>query len=269
MKRVLAIVLLAALSACANVDVLLGVRSQKTYTGTGTNLVASWGSAFTPLSISNCVSWWDAADATTLTVSGTNVSAWADKSPTGNTATMATEAYQPKVACSYQGGCNALYFDGVDDLFNHSFTIGNVPWTVFFVARTLRTTSDPTGYNSLLYFGPPVSLQNNTGYRYWMAYQGLNLDSNVYPTNLVVGAVVTRNYNDVDVVTDGVNVYHNDGAYWYNGGSGAHTIGAYNGGEHCKMVLGEIIIYSRALTESERKQVEAYLGTKWAISVTP
>ena len=249
-------------------DIVLGRWDAITWQQSGVTYIASWGGVFTPLSISNCVSWWDANDLSTLTLSGTNVSSWSDKSPTQNTATMATEDNQPKLISACQNGCSALYFDGVNDYFNHSYTIGNVPWTAFFVARTLRTESDPTGYNTLIYFGPPVVLSENSANRYWGAYQYANLVSYVWPTNMVVGCVVNRKYNDVDVVTEGNLLNYTIGSGWYNGGIYAHTIGAYNGGEHCKMMLCELLIYSRALTVDERQEVESYLGAKWGITIT-
>ena len=48
---------------------------------------------------------------------------------------------------------------------------------------------------------------------------------------------------------------------------GGWWVGGVSGGESLSGGIGEIIIFSRALNEEERKAVESYLAKKWAIKV--
>ena len=48
-----------------------------------------------PTQIPGCALWLDAADASTVTLSGANVTAWKDKSGNGYDAIQPTTAYQP------------------------------------------------------------------------------------------------------------------------------------------------------------------------------
>lgn len=59
--------------------------------------------------------WLDAEDATTITLNGSTVSQWSDKSGRGNNATQSTAANQPTYSATGYGGKPSLTFDGIND----------------------------------------------------------------------------------------------------------------------------------------------------------
>ena len=59
--------------------------------------------------------WLDAADASTITLNGSTVSQWNDKSGNGRNATQATAANQPTYIANSINGKSALDWDGVND----------------------------------------------------------------------------------------------------------------------------------------------------------
>jgi hypothetical protein len=71
---------------------------------------ATW----TPASITTAL-WLDAADSSTITLSGSNVSQWNDKSGNARHATQATSSLQPTLQSSAYNGHAAVRSDGVDD----------------------------------------------------------------------------------------------------------------------------------------------------------
>lgn len=75
----------------------------------GTRPQAPW----TPAQITTAV-WLDAADASTITLNGSTVSQWSDKSGNARIATQATAANQPTYVTTGLNGKPALSFDGGD-----------------------------------------------------------------------------------------------------------------------------------------------------------
>ena len=79
---------------------------------------ASRVASFKPIDISGLVGWWDASDASTITLNGSNVSAWADKSGHNMTISQGSSTYQPEYITSAHNGKNAVrvtstkYMDG-------------------------------------------------------------------------------------------------------------------------------------------------------------
>ena len=84
----------------------------------------------TPTSVSGCTLWLDADDASTITYSsGSNVSAWADKS--GNAVTVS--AFSGSVATAVTYSNKAVYFSGGGGLSNTSFVVPTSAYSVFAV----------------------------------------------------------------------------------------------------------------------------------------
>jgi len=71
---------------------------------------------FSPASIANLKAWYDASDTATITVSGTAVTQWNDKSANGYNLTQGTAGKRPLSGTRTQNGLNAVDFDGSDDV---------------------------------------------------------------------------------------------------------------------------------------------------------
>jgi hypothetical protein len=68
-----------------------------------------------PRDIAGCQLWLDASDASTITASGSEVTAWADKSATGSSWTRVSDANGPATGTQTMGGKNVIVFDGTND----------------------------------------------------------------------------------------------------------------------------------------------------------
>ena len=91
--------------------------------------------------------WLDASDISTITVSGSGVSEWRDKSGWGQDFSQSTDAQRPGLTTAE--GLRALLFDGSNDKLTAISTARNYqyPFTALFLASTSTLTN--TGYNCL------------------------------------------------------------------------------------------------------------------------
>src|SRR5574340_953603 len=80
--------------------------------------------------IASVAQWFDAADATTITLNGTTVSQWEDKSGNSRHASQATAAAQPTLVSSDLGGLDVISFDGSDWL-THSGGVSSPAISIF------------------------------------------------------------------------------------------------------------------------------------------
>lgn len=87
--------------------------------------------------------WLDAADASTITLNGSTVSQWSDKSGTGNHMTNATASSQPLYSATGFNGMPALDFDATDDFLGNSSPSSLNSSLDFFYAAVfqMRTTA--------------------------------------------------------------------------------------------------------------------------------
>jgi hypothetical protein len=220
-------------------------------------LVPAITPAFTPLQISGCALWLDAADRTTLTLSGSNVTQWNDKSGNSNNATQSTVSNAPALS-----GSN-ITFNG-----SQWFTtpVSSAPTTesLFIV---LNTTSNST---TDIFSGTAV------GYREVLLYL-----SNLYvgrfgaaPTGTNGGPIATNtrlqfNYQytttNVTYSVNGTQTGSGTPGFTYSGtnttyiGSSTYSPNNYVG------TINEIVYYTAALTTAQRQQVEGYLAAKWGL----
>jgi len=216
------------------------------------------------------------ADAITGLNDGDKVATWEDLSGEGNDATQATEANRPTYKTDILNGKPVVRFDG-----SGSYMIGpGSPFNVdeisiFHVAvwdttsrsgRTLLTRDNGNRQFAIYHI-------NNTNIRFWAMVKGSWVGSG-YDTSF--GPVVGRPYiihgeknlNDQLLYIDGVEKYTtaHSGALdsggtipLYIGHSPRYSPGYFSGD------FAEILIYSRALSDSEREDVKQYLIGKWGI----
>jgi hypothetical protein len=251
-------------------------------------------SGFDPRSIAGCCLWLDGADSNTINsgvsiTNGTQVTTWKDKSIFLNHATPVSNATIPVYwNTNTIGGlpaiymCNAPQFRGA---FSTRLTGSNI--SVFTVAYTSATMPNALGHDQRL-----VSLtSNNTTSTDYLDSTGfLPLDNQYTFSNLTsyynnsqvtnYSNLVTSNVFLASVVAGNavVNVWYNGLLFPTTGGIGPATnalnIGNYGvgGGSYPTAEawyggIGEVLIYSNALSTSERQAVEGYLSWKWSIEV--
>jgi len=217
--------------------------------------------------------WLDAADETTIIESGGFVSEWSDKSGQVNDALQLTGANQPETGLHTINALNVLSFDGIIQYLSYDglFLIGT-DYTIFVVERR---TSD----KDLSYFLGGTSIS------------GVNVNLHLgYKTDILINHAQFANDYDatVSAFTTPISRIH---TFTFNSavgkkyhqsnvelgsrtdsagktGLGSYSgarIGLFRSADFYQGHIGEIIIYDRALTDSERTQVNVYAVNKWAI----
>jgi hypothetical protein len=208
--------------------------------------------------ISGLALWLDAADATTLTLSGASVTAWRDKSGNNRTTTVnSTPSYsatgfggKPTVTCAL----NSI-----------TTTIATAPGTnvsVFFVGiQNGGNVVDVGGYQ-LFYRGD---------FQAYCFYQsgGGGMGNSAYTASnvqLVISALANNATQYWYVTTNG---YYNrnmglggfDSAP-FTSSSTSVTVGNFNG------QICELIVYNGTLGTTQRQQLEGYLAWKWGLNTS-
>jgi hypothetical protein len=234
---------------------------------------------FTPKSLAGLVGWWDAADSSTITVA-TGVSDWRDKSGVGSGKTLLQTTANNQPTLSTLKGKGALSFDGSND---RLVTSGNVTlvgegavWTVFSVIQSDGTgamlnqddfsSPRPPQFQRIWTGTSPtktarVFVQNAAGTATGAISQGVI-------ANGVACVVSTRQSSDTsDIWVNGANNGTASLSPNTTRFSKVVEVGSIGAASFFTGFIGEIVVYERALTTSERQTVERYLGKKWSITV--
>jgi hypothetical protein len=218
---------------------------------------------FAPPALSGLALWLDAADRTTLTLSGSNVTAWNDKSGNGRTATGV-------VAPTYDGTTRYILFNGSSQYFtlpNDTFPTGNTPYSMFFVAYT-NNSANPQwiiagGTESTNQAIGAIFFFTNAIWHSWWGneYRVDNSISNGVPAILNLSYSTTR----TTIVNGGTATTNTPGAS-RGSSSGPNFIGRrVSSVEYLNGGIGEIVIFASEIPRSQRQQVEGYLAWKWGL----
>lgn len=219
--------------------------------------------------------WLDAGSGATIVDDG-RVIAWVDRTESGHILVPASDAARPQLVEDVLNGEPVLRFDGADDRLdarlNGPGVFGSDAGTIYVVQRqtaassfnTTVTWNAPNSLNKLtlhLTFGDELLFDygsTGAGGRITGA-QPDGWDDQWHVIEATRSGASGRLWVDgIDLVesefTDDLNV-DTEGDFLV-GGSGS----ALFGGD-----IAEILIYSRALTDSERAQVQGYLGEKYGL----
>jgi hypothetical protein len=236
--------------------------------------------------------WWLKADAVTL--NGATVSSWNDSGPNNWPATQATVANQPTYVASNSAANNkpTISFNGTTNILataNNAVPLtGYADLTIFAVAAGSSATATIGGPNNhggddhtMLRFienggawgnglfnivqqgvnvwyaagtNHPNSAYNRTATAAWMVYDNTRDQTGAgLETWRINGATVATNPSFAGAPGSATILNENGGV----------NIGAWAGGSCWAGDIAEIIIYNRALSDSERQAVEAYLTAKY------
>jgi hypothetical protein len=211
---------------------------------------------FVPTDIANCALWLDAADPRTLTFSGSNVTAWADKSGNGRNATATT-------APSYLS--NGVYFTSNQRLAS-SLTASSTTESAFIVCKfdnfsngnTLLGGSTVGGGRQIRVNGGVI--QTNKQNVIGVVFTGATLASNTtHLVEFVNNASTLTHYWNGATYASGSSVAYDAGITTTIGSCPVNAVDYMNG------FLYEIVVFSAALSTTQRQQVESYLATKWGL----
>lgn len=231
---------------------------------------------------SDMVLWLDATDAATITDAGSGaVSAWADKSSSGLTFTQATGTNRPTTGIRTINGLNVLNFDGSNDVLTGGdvLDLGTADFTTFTVLEIdLATARADHVWGKIE--GPPSYVK---GYGLQMVASGsVRFRSYMHtgsvqsspggarpPTStpqLATGRLARASAHQFRVNGSAVAAISSTSTVGVDVTTAADFMIGFStaaGAAYFDGAIGEIIVYHRALTDSERDQVEAYLIGKW------
>ena len=234
-------------------------------------------SGFSPTQIPGCELWLDGADASSLTLSGSNVTQWRDKSVRSNTITTSGT---PTFSASNLG-IGAVSFNGTNAYFvNTTLPITLTQYSLFFVCQQTSYVINNLGI---------VVLTNGTSVDYASSntfiYASSNSASNIYlemgsaggfyrptPYSLTPFSIYS------DVTTGTSKSFHRNGNLlttqtftgltssvgFLIGGrkeQGTNTISRFFSG-----FIGEVLIFNTTLSTGQRQQIEGYLAHKWGLT---
>jgi len=247
---------------------------------------------FAPSQISGLSLWLDAADASSITLNGSTVSQWKDKSSNGFSFTQSTSGNQPSYISNAQNSNNLIRFSSASSQYlggSTSELLGSNSITAYAVFKYTDTTSGGYIFARSLYGGADGRIlfgrdAGSPATLHWGAVLSNNavgyVDySDTYTSGAyrVYGSVINRSTgygvayqngtsNGSITFTPDSNAYatsYNMIVGGYDNSSGNISppqSGLYLNGDIC-----EIVIYKTALTDSQRQQVEGYLAWKWGL----
>ena len=256
-----------------------------------------------PIDIADCILWFDAADARTLTTSGTQVTRWQNKGIlsnafASNSVAAPLTAAPGTISTGYTfntSSLNALQFPAASYLAVSNVTFSNQMRTLFYI---FTVTSYGDGYSSVLtsstrsgsnvFHFNAWNRDGNTIIMYPNALSGEELVvaggqapySGTLPYNATPFVIGIRHTQPSNVASSNYNQYAVSNAISINGRSvtlatnlplrygyrvGADTMVLGSTAYSNVQRIGEVVYYDRALSDSEMRQVEGYLCQKWNV----
>ena len=207
------------------------------------------------------VLWLDAADASTMTFNGTQVSEWRDKAGGADMVSQTDTARQPDYVAAGINGNPVLSFSAAEQDTLTNATDYPAPTTVLYVGRQSGSTRSrvlTTVTNNWLlgYHGGAI---NRAYFEGWVTaggdWQAADQAPHVF-TGLIPGSPTSS-----AVYADGILVISNTGGT--TGPNGLSLNGWHANTQFSDCEYGELLIYDRALSDAERMAAETYLRNKW------
>jgi len=229
--------------------------------------------SFSPLDLSPAL-WLDASDATTLydaTTGGSLVAAdgtiarWEDKSGNGRHMGQSTGVQQPLRKTLIQNGKDVVRFDGAND-FMQSLLADNDLTTFTIFSVHLKNTSKTQG---ILYTGNASS--NGLGFLEFSGNRSVLfggvafLDDGTFPNSSFELWAARRTGGTTSLNVNGASQALSNPTSTPSPPSGTTIIGTDNGSSNLDGDIAEILMFSTALSDTDRAAVESYLNSKWAI----
>jgi hypothetical protein len=257
--------------------------------GPGIELLSRLQDPSAGLSRTGLAAWFRADQGVVL--SGTQVSVWTDRSGNNRHAVQPVGAYQPLLVRNAVGGHPAVRFDGQDDVLNFPLPVTALPgMTLFMVSATIEERSggvNGSGHAALFWhetenFGTVLLTPGPSKVRFFF---GTGQNQPVF--SFTRPAPIDRAYSLTTSVKNGAEVL-----LFINGqeslrlagqkpliaqcekvgqiGRGEGDLatnrqfqGQFEGWNYFSGEIAEILVYTRALPESERQSVEQYLLGKY------
>ena len=224
-------------------------------TGASATTTATTAAAWTPADLpAGLTLWLDAADASTVTLNGSTVSQWNDRSGNGRHLAQGTASRQPTYATASQNGLAGVDFSGNRGLVRTGLSGVTNAWTIAVVKSPTTTWG---GYHAILERGPIAGSRigglvqhGNTGLHWnvypaeaWQNGASVALAGNAF-TNITAANLLAFTPSTTAMTSLGIGNYE----------------GGTQGGA---AVQYETIALGTAPSTADRQRVEGYLAHKW------
>ena len=238
----------------------------------------------TPRQLSNCLLWLDGNDTSTLSLSSNIVSFWSSKGTSALVAlpqqlsSLPASNFSPLYVAGAVNGLGAIYFDGSNDyMYVGSLSaLANIPGYTSFIVLSpiylnatqvfagLQASFSSGTYDFFAYYNSLDTLRTgfDGGGNGALNYTSRNDGQKIIISTVRSAGTANTFVNGYQIQTNG-SVNANTDAGISILGIGANTY--LSGSQPYKGYICEIVIYNRALTTTERRQVEYYLSNKWRI----
>lgn len=228
------------------------------------------GPLWTPAEITTAL-WLDASDSSTITLNGSNVSQWNDKSGNNRNATQSSAGEQPTYVTTAQNSLNVIDFNL--KFMNYSPNLSSsVSLSTFVVMKA-------TGLGNTNF--PPIVTWFNQGglYHYlagptqpWAVYDGAYRNSSELIGNTwkIIENTRNRSGGTLEGFANNTQQFYSTGnaVGSQNLGTTGYTsrIGNDGANQRSRMQIGEIIILEAFVTITTRQKLEGYLAHKWGLT---
>jgi hypothetical protein len=242
---------------------------------------AATNGVFSPNSIGNLQAWFDAADSSTVTVSGSSVTQWRDKSSNAYSVGQPTASNQPSYSYNIQNKKNGIQFSTISFLFAAgssmpNFTTGSAT-SVFIAAKNASTNTGWNIFNTIWFIGI-----NGGTTRYHLSFNQNTTDgTTLYTNGTLVGQVTSNAVAPSSNAIVGFTASSTSATIHTNGSSDTYagtTLPAANNTTYfifgdarnaesvsSDTVIYEMVGYNVQVNLRQRQQIEGYLAWKWGL----
>lgn len=218
---------------------------------------------FVPTSLTNCQIWLDASDSSTITMNGSTVASWRDKTGNGFNVSQATTASQPTL------GTNALVFNGSASLqYSGSVGIFGNSYTTYVVHTCTNTTDYRQGIISCK--------DSTTGFDFeigqfyiWVSGGSIYHQFSSSLNSITMLGITSTTSLGLNYSING-QPFTGGGAGWTSVSSGSSLL--IGNSQYSSIgyigTLNEYLLFRRTLTTTEHNQVTGYLAWKWGLQAS-
>lgn len=236
-------------------------------------------SGFSPLNFGGCSLWLDATATSNFALTGSNVTAWYDKSPLSNHATSVSGG-SPVLSNTAINGRPGVYFSNAPSI-GGPLTLSNTGVAGFILARPLQSGVGRNSDQRIFSAADTGQGDYNSTLRFLIGVQQQQDEIRMYRGGGIIPAGRMNASNTYIISWNYDGTTH---SFFLNGVPGEITPTVVNGGlpfsssryqlgnqviltpEVYNGMIGEVIIYNDALLPAQRQAVEGYLAWKWGIA---
>ena len=241
------------------------------------------GAAWTPADLgADLALWLDADDASTITLNGSNVSQWSDKSGNARHVLQAAASGQPVYNVTGLNGKPTITFDGTNDILlnQNAGSVGVTNISMFMVTRYVTGNNEDiamgigqTGQTGAVRVFYRANAGTTQGFAGWARDVGASsLSTDIGGVHHIFEAV-QPNAATVNLFRDGTagtgNPYTFSPSATVPVNFNGFSIGSLQGpavvNYYSNIEISEAIISYTALSTTDRQKLEGYLAWKWGL----